>query len=233
MKAGKTIAILERFSQILGIGLLCGAMYWGYQQADFINSSSRTTGQVIGHRESTDSDGSTYYPIVEFLDEGGRRASFESGIGSNPPSFQVGEKVEILISKDRNRKSIDSFFQLWFGPLFLGGFALAFGGPGLIIPIVRMRRREFRKYMLAAGESIETDKFEISVNRSMSVNDRHPYFLKCSLPIGGEKFDFKSGNIWENPTEALKNRKVKIFYIKNNPRKYLVDVSFMEEKDAA
>lgn len=233
MKSGKAIRILERSSQVLGVGLLLGAIFWGYRQAEFINGSTRTTGQVTGHRESRDSDGSSYYPLVEFQDGYGRRETFESGIGSNPPSFQVGENVEILISKDGRRKSINTFFQLWFGPLFLGIFGLVFGGPGLIAPIVRMRRRDFRKYMLEAGESFETDKFEVLMNRFISVNHRHPYYLKCSHSLGGESFEFKSGNVWEDPTEALKNRRVKIYYIRNNPGKYLVDVSFLEEAKAA
>jgi len=113
---------------LLGIVLLACGLVWWQHVGRFVQSSEHTEGTVIEIVEKRDRDGGIKFsPIVEFTDHQGQQRKYYSTTGSNPSPYSVGDKVEILYDRDRpDSAGINSWFDLYFGPLFLtimgGGF---------------------------------------------------------------------------------------------------------------
>ncbi|MEO6095601.1 MAG: DUF3592 domain-containing protein [Fibrobacteria bacterium] len=230
MKPDKTIRIIEIVFSIIGAVCAMAAVGTFGTQAKFIKTAEQLTGVVVDNVASRNSkdDGYTYAPVVEYSGMDGTLHRFTAGVSSSPPSFEVGERVSVLVSKDGTKPSIDNFGQLWFLPLFLGGFAFVFGGIGGGMMTFRIKKRKFAKYLKAAGLTIETEDFVVKVNGSLTVNGRHPYYLECKGVLDGAARVFKSGSIWEDPTDRIEGRMIRIFYLPRMPWKYHVDLDFLD-----
>lgn len=116
-----------------GIGLVMALIAGGmfvYTQS-WLGRTVAVEGQVI---ELAGSGGGgpgrrsgSYYPVVAFTAQDGRKFEFRSGMGSNPPTFQVGEMVTVRYRPDDPQSAgIDAFFSLWFLPLMFGGIGVIF-----------------------------------------------------------------------------------------------------------
>jgi hypothetical protein len=113
----------------VGLGLLSGGIYSFLSTRTFIGDAVSARGVVIDLEEHWDSgDNSyTYYPRVRFQTENGDAHRFTGDVGSSPPAFDVGEAVQVLFDpSDPSAARIDSFMQLWFTSLILGGMGVVF-----------------------------------------------------------------------------------------------------------
>ena len=109
----------------------------------FKQSALRANGTVVENRYESDSDGAgTYHPEVEFETPDGRRHKFVIGTGSSTSTFTSGERVAVIYVGDNpdGKASIDTFFQLFFGPLMSFGMGLVFTAVAGI-PLYMIRRR--------------------------------------------------------------------------------------------
>ena len=227
------IRAFEKASQVLGVGLAIATLARVDNEVRFIRTATETSGRVVGNHD-TGGDGTSYHAVVEYDRPGGGTGTFISKIGTNSHSFEPGESVRVLISDSGSEAEIKSFGQLWFTSLFLGGFTLAFGAAGVLLPALRLRKIRFAKYLREAGEVFETENCEVLVNSSLIMKERSPYYIRAKVKIDGVEEAFKSGNLWmEDPTDKLAGRKIKIYRLRNNPKKYLVDTAFLEERVAA
>jgi hypothetical protein len=145
MKPDKTVRIIELAFWILGVLCALAALGTYGAQSRFVKSADRLTGVVVDNVASrnSDNDGYNYAPVVEYSGADGTPQRFTAGVSSSPPSFEVGERVGVLVSRDGRKRSIDSFAQLWLPPVSLGAFALVFGGIGYAMMVYRIRKRNF------------------------------------------------------------------------------------------
>lgn len=119
---------------LIGLVLLGVALYVTDGTREFVASAAIASGEVIDLIESRDSDGdSIYRPRVQFQTPDGRRREFTATVAANPAGFYAGEAVEVLYDPVRpSTARIDTFFQLWFTPLLLGGMGATFTLFGLL-----------------------------------------------------------------------------------------------------
>ena len=123
-----------------GIGaiFLTFGLVLGYQTRTFLGTASRAEGEVIALecRRSHPRRGRRftvyhYYPVVKYTAADGQTVQFIGQVGSKPPAFRVGQKVEVLSNPEQPRSArINSFFELWFAPMIftgLGGIFLLMG----------------------------------------------------------------------------------------------------------
>jgi len=118
----------------VGLGLLGGGVYSFMSTREFLGNAVSANGVVTDLEERWDSDDSsyTYYPRVRFETETGQAHEFTGDVGSSPASFDVGEEVRVLFDPaDPSGARIDSFMQLWFVSLILGGLGLVFSVVGV------------------------------------------------------------------------------------------------------
>jgi hypothetical protein len=115
-----------------GLALLTGSGYSLVHTRAAIARAVPADGTVVDLIASADADGDTmYYPRVRFRTRTGDMQEFTGGVGSKPAAFDVDEGVKVLYDPERPGDArIDTFFQLWFLPLLLGGMGIIFAGIG-------------------------------------------------------------------------------------------------------
>lgn len=119
----------------------------------FLANADRARGTVVslewrtGHEHSGVSrkprarDRPMAYPVVGFRSADGEARTFRDSTGSNPPSYRVGERVEVLYHADSPEDArINGFASLWLLPLVFGGIGLVAAGIGTAVALAARGR---------------------------------------------------------------------------------------------
>ncbi|MFG2520962.1 DUF3592 domain-containing protein [Streptomyces sp. NPDC048527] len=138
---------------VIGFGTLffvIGAIVAG-ASISFVTDAESAEGTVVSlewrddhvssSSKSRQSSGPMAYPVVEFTPAGGTPTTFQSSAGSNPPSYDTGERVDVLYrADDPGDAKIDGFVSLWLIPLVFCGVGLLIAGIGTGVAIATRRR---------------------------------------------------------------------------------------------
>jgi uncharacterized protein DUF3592 len=127
----------------LGSCMLLGALFLFYRTTVFVNRATPTTGTVIEHKVTVSSSNSnrggsttttSYHPVVQFQPPQGGSIQFVSKTGDNSPGDRrVGLEVPVLFNpNDPSDAEIHSFYDIWFGPIFLFVFGSIWTGVGVL-----------------------------------------------------------------------------------------------------
>jgi hypothetical protein len=130
----------------LVIGLILAGI-----SVSFLADAERARGTVVelewrsdnngASRKSRENNRPVAYPVVEFTAADGMPRTFRSSTGSNPPSYEQGERVEVLYRADSPEDArINGFASLWLLPLIFGGIGLVIGGIGTAVAVLGRRR---------------------------------------------------------------------------------------------
>ena len=206
---------------------------WGYTNVrSFIKTANVTKGTVVDLYESESSSSSdnsyTYAPVVHFIDNKGNLIEFTSSSSSNPPSYHINERVEVLYDPESpDYARINGFFSLWGGsfiPGLLGFIFFAVGG-GMILFSGRKKRR--KEYLLQNGTRIESNIKEVRLNEVYSENGKHPFRIVSEWqdPETSNLHVFVSDNIWFDPTNYIHSDKIDVLIDRTKMKKYWVDLS--------
>jgi hypothetical protein len=136
----------------LGSCMLRGALFLFYRTIVFVNRATATTGTVIEHKVTVSSSNSnrggsttttSYRPVVQFQTPQGGRVRFVSKTGDNSPGKRpVGAEVPVLFNpNDPSDAEIHSFFDIWFGAIFLFVFGSIWTGVGVLSRIVLWKEK--------------------------------------------------------------------------------------------
>ena len=231
----KALWIVKVVFAVIGTGLSIGALFLYRSSSEYLERALRAEGEVVDlhlSRGSSSDDGPTYRPVVRFSMDDGAPREFTSSTGSNPASYSVGERVEVLYFEDSPQDAkINSFSDLWLGTLILGGLGATFFliGGGMILATMRATR--LATYLRAHGTPISAEFQSVSVNTSVRVNGRSPFRIVSQWrnPSTSKVHVFTSDNIWFDPTQYAASRPIRVFIDPRNPKKYLVDLSFLPE----
>ncbi|QNS08012.1 DUF3592 domain-containing protein [Streptomyces xanthii] len=131
----------------LVIGLVMGGVSLSY-----VTSAEQARGTVVSLEWSAGSggysgrsrsrSGPTAHPVVEFTTREGRATTFRSSMGSNPPAYDLGERVDVLYRADSPQDAkIDGFVSLWLLPLIFTGVGLLIGGIATTVAVLVRRNR--------------------------------------------------------------------------------------------
>ncbi|WP_395368369.1 DUF3592 domain-containing protein [Streptomyces tubercidicus] len=113
--------------------------------ASFLSDAKQTRGSVVALEWHEDDHGEirtpVAYPVVEFTSADGMPRRFQSSTGSNPPSYEKGERVEVLYRADFPEDArINGFASLWLLPLIFGGTGLLTSAGGTAVATARRWR---------------------------------------------------------------------------------------------
>jgi len=228
----KKIKLIKYIFTILGIGILVGTFFIYMNASNFLKTSITSQGTVVDLLESISSSNNSimYNPLVNFIDEKGNSIEFSSSSGSNPPSYSIGEQVEVLYNPEfPNDAKINGFFSIWGGAIITGILGVVFFSIGISIFIFEKRKRITLQYLKQNGTAIQSDLQRVGINNSLAVNGRSPYQIvsQWQNPVTSKLHIFTSDNIWFDPTDFIKTNKIKVFIDRNNPKKYVTDLSFL------
>lgn len=123
-----------------GVGL-----YEAYKSNSEISGFVHTEGTVVGNsyvnRYEDGNVSGAYQPEVEFTLPTGEKKRFTDGIGSLPPDYETGEKVEVIYNPNDPRDAhINSWKRIWFAPVLFMAIGLV---PFTIGAVILYRLRAF------------------------------------------------------------------------------------------
>lgn len=218
---------------IIGLLMLVGGGFLANHNYQFVQQSVSQQGSVIDLERSKSDDSYVYHPVVSFVTPDDQTIEFRSSVGSNPPSYQVGETVEVIyLPMEPHKAKINSFFSLWFVEMILAILGLVFFLIGFL-PLLFMRSSaKMHKRLKETGERVLADFNQVELNSSLKVNNRSPYRIICQWkdPFAPSKvYLFYSENIWFNPEQYINSKQIPVYMDRKNPKKYYMDVSFLPE----
>lgn len=222
--------VIKYVFTIIGAGMLIGTFFIYKNTIEFIEKSTETEGKVIELLESRSDNSIMYKPLVQFTDNKGTQIEFSSSSSSNPPSFSVNEKVEVIYNLESpNEAKIKNFFSLWGGATILGVLGLLFFIIGGSIIAYSIKKKNMLKYLKQHGTKIATDFQNVNINTSLAVNGQNPFVVisQWHNPKTSELHVFTSDNIWFDPTDFMKTDKIDVIIDRKNPKRYSVDLSFL------
>ncbi|HEC12850.1 MAG TPA: DUF3592 domain-containing protein [Acidiferrobacteraceae bacterium] len=224
------LSIIKYVFSAIGLGMLIGAYFLYQNTQSFLESAAVTNGSVVELVRSRSSDSTTYAPVVQFKTESGALVEFTSSTSSNPPGYSKGESVEVFYLPSNPQKAkINGLFSLWGAALIvgiLGGVFFLVGGGIALTTFLKNRKNE---YLRKQGTPISAKFLSVEINRNIRVNRRSPFrvLAQWQNPATSEIHVFKSNNLWFDPTDHIPDRDITVFIERNNPDKYLVDLSFL------
>ena len=226
------MGIIKYLFTTVGFGMLIGGFFAYQNTQSFIEKATSTEGVVTELIRSRSSDSESYYykPVFTFTTLSGESIEIISSTGSNPPSYSEGEIVKVLyLQSEPQSARIDGFASLWLLPLILGAMGGIFFLVGISILLFSTLQKRKEKYLLKHGQQIQTKFQSVEKNHSLEVNGKNPYCIltQWQNPETSELHIFKSGNIWFDPSDFIKEQNIKVFIERNNPKKYFVDISFL------
>jgi translation initiation factor IF-1 len=219
------------FSLLGGVFLAIG-LFQVVGAAAFKSKAESAEGVVVEIERRSDSDGSSYYPIVRFTPKNGEEIEFTGGIGSSPPSFKTGQKVKVLYDP-RNPESarIDAFFEMYgFGGIFaFVGFV--FLAIGLGMGIAQLRDKYSDDWLLINGKQVQAKIISVAPDTSFQVNGQSPFRITAQWenPNTRKVHVFRSDHIWFDPSQYIEGDEVTVLIDPKNPKKYDVDLRFLPE----
>ncbi|RSZ37130.1 MULTISPECIES: DUF3592 domain-containing protein [unclassified Variovorax] len=124
------ITILRLVFGAVGIVLCAVAWLLHHNTTSFIESASRTQGEVVRllHVESSErNESGTWKPLVRFNAPSGEIIEFAPSSSSSPPAYEVGETVDVFFDpRNPQEARLDGFFSLWGGAAITGGLGAVF-----------------------------------------------------------------------------------------------------------
>lgn len=227
-----TLKLVMGAFAVLGLGMLLGTIILFHSTAAFLAGARSAPGVVTELEYRRDSDGGTYYPLVRFRGPDGRDLVFRGQVGSSPPAYARGEAVTVLYDPATPENArIDGFFQLWFGPLILGGLGLVFGGIGLGYWTWRLLTARRDAWLERHGARITARIVDVGLDGSLAMNGQSPWRIRAQWqdPLGDEVFVFNSRAIWFDPAPFLTGEEIGVLIDRRNPGRYRLDLSFLPE----
>ncbi len=106
-------------TNLMFLGFFGWGVYAAYTAYRLETNGVVTEGTVVQMDPSTTDGITTYSPIIEFQ-ANGQTISFDGNVSSNPPQYQVGDKVKVRYAKDDpSTAQIDKWSERWLMPVIL------------------------------------------------------------------------------------------------------------------
>lgn len=117
---------------LIGIALLGYGIFNVFKVLRGLAESAKALGTVTGFGQQTGKSGYIYCPQIAFSIPNGQTLKFQSDLGTQPPSYKVGQKVQVVYKTvNPQQAEIDSAMAVWFAPGCLVVIALLFMFLGL------------------------------------------------------------------------------------------------------
>lgn len=108
-------------SLVLGLPFLMFGVKEIYQVSTFLARGEHAVGVIIEMNKGP-GELSKYHPRVRFQTKEGKDIEFSPGNGSNPPMYEVNDRVRVVYNRDHpNYAVINSFVEVWLGPAIYTG----------------------------------------------------------------------------------------------------------------
>lgn len=227
--------LVPRIILTIGVALLGVAAYLAWREWQFAQRAERADGKIVGVEPGQEL-GSSDYPLIRFATRDGHSVEFRANVtmrgaiqGPGFRGYQVGQHLPVLYDPAHPADAVVDEFLLRhvasIAVAAMGGLPAGIGGT--LLWLARRNRRRLEGLRLT-GRRVLARITAITVDRSTSVNGRHPWCIEaeCRDPESGAARQFRSVHIWSDPAPFV-DRVVAVFVDARDPRRYAVDLDFL------
>jgi hypothetical protein len=207
---------------LVGGGMLVIGVFWAQNSLSYVFGGEHKEGEVSEIIDYVDDEGSRMYKPRVVFDEG----EYVPSVSSSISGYRVGQKVELLVS-DTGAK-INSFSDLWFGPVILLGMGVVFAGIGGGVGVSVYKRQKDIEWLKVHGRRIEADFSGLGAgNVRVNGNSGWTVMAQWQNPMDNKIYLFESETMWMNPEKYIGERKISVLIDNKNPKRYWVNVDFL------
>lgn len=212
------------FGIFAAAGLLCGIISAGlvYGRWNVTHNGVETTGTVVDLLYSK----SSVAPVVKYTDEGGREHLYESSSYTSINPAEIGDQLKVYYLPDEPTE-VELEGEGWFN-LFPLIFFFTHGGVGFGGIYWLEKKRRLYNWLQQFGKEIQAKLTEV---KHGSNKGRSYHTLKCEWldPYTQQLYSFESETLSNYSLSALPvGRPVRVLIDPDNPKRYWVDISFLD-----
>jgi hypothetical protein len=105
--------------------LIAGILY--FREQAFLSRAETVTGTVSDFEISSSDDSNSYCPVIDFRTRRGESVKYFANVCSSPPSFDIGEKVEVVYDPENIKHvQMNGFWSKYVGVFVLAAIGLPF-----------------------------------------------------------------------------------------------------------
>jgi len=224
----KGLSHLSKILSLAGLALMLVAYFWYLYIDLMIADFTFTTATVVDREYSVMSSADTVRPVVHFLDNEG--ALFELVVDDATIARQLaeGDTPELMyLTAFPGSAVVYSRMVLWGGPVILFLIGLLMLIPQLSITL----KNRLKYHRIKAGTPLDTQFVNVEKNRGAEVDGVLPFCIYSQWrdPDTAEIHFFKSKDLWVDPSEYIRKKRITVFVKQNDLSHYDVDLSFLPE----
>ncbi len=139
---------------------------------------------------------------------------------------------------DPQEARIDTPVTMWFATWILGGLGAVFTAIPVAFLVVRRQKVRREEALRETGQLVTTQLLSVVQNRNYRMGyrmgRRRPYLIltQWANPTDGQVYTFRSRNIPYDPTAFVQGKEIHVRVDLANPKRYLMDTSFLPENVA-
>jgi hypothetical protein len=214
----------------IGAVALLATLFFVIGNVTFISQAATAEGTVTRLQQG----GNKYRAVIDFTTSDGRDIEFISPVNSNPPEFEVEQKVRVYYKLDDPTGSArpDSFISLWFWPILSGIFTVVFGVLGLGFFSVYFLNQRKIKWLRRNGQRVIGHITKITLNTHVRNGGKSPrvVWVQWRDPQNGQALTFRSDNVWLEPLPFAPGMEIPVLIDPKNIGRYYVDTAWPMNK---
>lgn len=215
---------------VVGIPFAIISVFEFKNTLNLLSNSHKTLGRIIDiEEEKRRNGGYMYSPVIKYKSVTGDEYIYDSNTKTGYTSYKIGQEIELIYDKNNPQNArVNSFLDIWFLTIIMGvgGWASTIGG--IVLLLVTLKKKRLEEYLKNHGQKILTDFVEVG-RGIVEINGESGYVINCQWqnPIDNILYVFKSDDIWFDPTNYVKDKKIEVLIDPKDPKKYYVDLSFL------
>lgn len=158
---------------VMGVILLVAGLIWVYQTKNFLDKAVEAKGVIIDFVEEKTYEGVVYRFIIQFVDERtGEEITIVTKAGIQPRTYAyqhspefLGQEIDILYDPENPHNAmINSFLDIWLGPILVIGLGGIFSSVGLTLlafDVCRRRTAERLPFQEASINHLPKEKAKL------------------------------------------------------------------------
>jgi len=225
---GKLVWVFGGVFGGVGIALLAAGIVALHSTREFREGALSAPGTVV--------DFDSAKPVVEFVDQDGATHRIVGSVSSNPPAFDLGERVTVRYRPGEPAQArIDSFLESGFLPILLGGMGTVFSSIGAGFLIWEVRKRRQGAWLQQFGLRVQAKYTGVRLDTSVRVNGRNPWRLTAQWqnPATGLVHSFESEVLLFDPSDYVRRDTVEVWVDTNDPSRHHLDTTFLPKHAGA